>query len=63
MKIIITSDALRKHNEFKIYNKITKNVGQEVLDEINPEVLKIATDRANEKRKKARQNSRQLSNC
>ena len=50
-----TSDALRKHNELKIYNKITKNVGQEVLDEINPEVLKIATDRANEKRKKARQ--------
>jgi len=49
-----TSDAMRKHNEFKMYNKITKNVGKEVLDEINPEVLKIATERANEKRKKAR---------
>ena len=37
-----------------MYNKIKDNVGQEVLDEINPEVMKIAQDRANEKRKKAR---------
>ena len=49
-----TSDALRKHNEFKMYNKIKDNVGQKVLDEINPEVMKIAQERANEKRKKAR---------
>jgi len=50
-----TSDALRKHNEFKMYNKIKDNVGQEVLDEINPEVMKIAQERANAKRKKSRE--------
>jgi len=50
-----TSDAMRKHNEFKMYNKIKDNVGQEVLDEINPEVMKIAQERANAKRKKSRE--------
>jgi len=49
-----TSDAMRKHNEFKMYNKITGKVGQKVLDEINPEVIKIAQERAEAKRKEAR---------
>ena len=38
-----------------MYNKIKDNVGQEVLDEINPEVMKIAQERANAKRKKSRE--------
>mgnify|MGYP005991337047 FL=1 len=48
-----TSDALRKHNEYKMYNKIKKNLTDKELDEINPEVMQIARDRANERRKKA----------
>ena len=45
----------QRQRDIKMYNKIKDNVGQEVLDEINPEVMKIAQERANAKRKKSRE--------
>tara|TARA_Y100001951_G_C11271215_1_gene258885 strand:+ start:123 stop:806 length:684 start_codon:yes stop_codon:yes gene_type:complete len=57
-----TSEALRNHNEFKMYNKITGKLGEKALKEINPELVKLAVDKVEEKRKQARKQNDSFSN-
>ena len=57
-----TSEALRSHNEFKMYNKITGKLGEKALKEINPELVKLANDKVEEKRKQARKQNESFSN-
>ena len=43
------NQAFKNYNELKMYNKIKKNLPDKVLNEINPEVIKVAEERAKKK--------------
>jgi len=40
------NESFKNYNELKMFNKIKKNLPDRVLNEINPEVIKVAEERA-----------------
>ena len=51
------NDKFRQYNELKMYNKIKKTLPDKVLNEINPELIELAKEKARKKAEDLNKNS------